>query len=562
MAKSGDKKKQQHGEDQGKVAITAASRYEALSSSRSSYLERARQCSKLTLPSLLPEDDSGGKVSDAPFKTPFQGIGAEGVSTLAARILLTMFPPNMPMFRMTLNDDKLRETREKASQTMEATKEQQAWETEVQTALSKYEQAVQADIEASGDRPTIHESLLHLIIAGNGLLYDSHDVGQGMRFFPLSRYVVNRDPIGRWMEMVIHEKASLKALPVEEQQRIITAMNGGGGDGSTEITDETLVDLYTHVTRDGDKCYSYQECGGQRIEGTDGEYPVDGCPFIPLRMYWVAGEDYGRSYVENYLGDLKSLEALTQAIIEGSAISAKVVFLVQPNGTTKAVDLQRAPNGGFITGNAQDVTALQVQKAADLRVALETMQIIQQRLAKAFMLMDGIRRDAERVTAEEIRAMASELEASLGGIYSMLAQEYQLPYAKRRIFRLTKASKLPALPKDTALPTIITGFEALGRGNDKQKLTSFLTTIASIFGPQAVQQYVNVPDGLSRLAAADGINTEGLIKTPEQIQQEQQEAQQMQMAQQLGPEAMKMMMAGNTSAQQQQQPQQQQEGTM
>ena len=448
----------------------------------------------------------------------------------------------MPMFRMSLNNDKLREARESSAQSgggMEMTEQQKAWETEVQTALAEYERAVQADIEASGDRPTAHETLLHLIITGNGLLCDHKDVGRGMRFFPLSRYVVNRDPMGRWMEIVIHERAAIKTLPAEMQASILTAMNSDGS-AAQEVTDDTLADIYTHVKRDGDSCTSYQECAGQRIPGTDGEYPIDGCPFIPLRMYWVAGEDYGRSYVENYLGDLKSLEALTQAIIEGSAISAKVVFLVNPNATTKAVDLERAPNGGFVTGAVNDVAALQVQKAADLRVALETMQIIQQRLAKAFMLMDGIRRNAERVTAEEIRAMAAELEAGYGGIYSMLSQEYQMPYVKRRIFRLTKASKLPQLPKESVQPTIITGFEALGRGNDKQKLTTFLTTAANIFGPQAIQQYVNVPDGLARLAASDGINTEGLIKTPEQIQQEQQQAQQMQAMETLGPDAMKM----------------------
>ena len=42
----------------------------------------------------------------------------------------------------------------------------------------------------------------------------------------------------------------------------------------------------------------------------------------------VDGEDYGRGRVEEFLGDLQSLESLTQAITEGSAAAAKVVFLV------------------------------------------------------------------------------------------------------------------------------------------------------------------------------------------------------------------------------------------
>ena len=56
---------------------------------------------------------------------------------------------------------------------------------------------------------------------------------------------------------------------------------------------------------------------------------------MPLRFSTVDGEDYGRGRVEEFLGDLKSLEALSQAIIEGSAAAAKVVFTVSPSATTK-----------------------------------------------------------------------------------------------------------------------------------------------------------------------------------------------------------------------------------
>lgn len=497
-------------------------------SGRSSYLDRARQCVKLTIPSLLPEDDSGEKGTDTSFKTPFQGTGAEGVSTLAARMLLALFPANAPMFRMQVADMELANAQEAGNK---------EWETEIQTALSRYEQAVQAEIESSGDRPSMHEAILHLLNAGNVLLFDPPELGQPIRIFPLTRFVVERDPMGRWTEIVIHEKVSLKALPDKMQSAILTATEA---EGEVKEDDESYLDLYTHVRRNGDTCTSYQEVAGQKIEGTDGSYPVAGCPWIPLRMYWVAGENYGRSYVESFLGDLKTLEALTQAIIEASAASAKILFLVHPNSTTKANDLAKAPNCGFVTGSAADVDSLQVQKAGDLRVALETMQIIQNRLSKAFLLMDGMRRDAERVTAEEIRAVAAELEAGLGGVYSMLTQEFQLPYVKRKIHKLTKASKLPQLPDKSVQPSIVTGFEALGRGNDRQKLVQFIGTAAQALGPEALMQYLNISDFLQRLAASDGINTSGLIKTPEELQAEQEQAQQQQAMQSLGPEAMKM----------------------
>ena len=471
--------------------------------------------------------------------------------------MLTLFPPNMPMFRMQLNDAELRQDPEE-SDDAQVNAEQKALGTEVEKALSQYEMAVQDDIEASGDRPSMHEALLHLITGGNVLLHDSPKPGESMRVFPLSRFVVRRDPMGRAIEMVVHETVARNALPDKfldqlEAVNLTTAGNRPVSQEGIPLGDEEPLDLYTHLVRKGERWHSYQECGGQVIPGTKATYTLDSCPFIPLRMYWVAGEDYGRSYVENYLGDLRSLEALTQAIVEASAVSAKVVFAVNPNGITKAADLQRAPNCSFVTGNADDVNPIRVEKGSDLRVALETVGMLNQRLAKAFMLMDGVRRDAERVTAEEIRALASELEAANGGLYSMLSQECQLPYVKRRIARLSKSGKLPVLPEDTVKPTIITGFEALGRGNDRAKLVEFMTTLTNTVGREAVQQFVNVENYIERLALSDGINTKGLIKTQDALQEEQAQAQQMQTMNALGPKAVDAMgKLANTSMQQQQ----------
>ena len=55
---------------------------------------------------------------------------------------------------------------------------------------------------------------------------------------------------------------------------------------------------------------------------------MEKCPFIVLRLFRVAHEAYGRSFCEDLLGDLKSLEYLSKAIVEGSAAAAKIIFYV------------------------------------------------------------------------------------------------------------------------------------------------------------------------------------------------------------------------------------------
>jgi hypothetical protein len=133
--------------------------------------------------------------------------------------------------------------------------------------------------------------------------------------------------------------------------------------------------------------------------------------------------------------------------------------------------------------------------------------------------------------------LSQELESALGGLYSLLSQELQLPIVSRLMDKMSRDKRLPKIPKDIVKPTIVTGVEALGRGNDLNRLDMFLAGANQVVGPQAVTQYLNVSDYFKRRATALGIETEGLIKTEEEIQQAMQQQQMMEMAQKLGAPA-------------------------
>lgn len=303
------------------------------------------------------------------------------------------------------------------------------------------------------------------------------------------------------------------------------------------------------------------------VPNSEGTYKKELLPWRALRMVHLDGEDYGRSYVEEYLGDLKSLEGLMESIVSAAAASSKLVFLVRPNASVKRRDLTNAKNGAVIVGSPDDVKVLQTEKSSDLRVVLETVKRIEDRLAFAFLLNTSIQRDAERVTAEEIRFMAQELESALGGVYSILSQEMQLPIVHILMDRMSSSKKIPKLPKGSVTPVIVTGVEALGRGNDLNKLRGYVQDLMQLaqVNPQAIQM-INFNDLVARLATGHGIDTIGLIKTEEQLQaemQQQQEEQQQQMMMQTmqdaAPSVAKEMVKGTYTGTQGQQPEMQEE---
>ena len=489
-------------------------RYERSETARQPFLDRARDAAKLTIPSLLPPD---GHSAHSKLYTPYQGIGARGINNLSSKMLLALLPPTSPFFRLTVDDFKLQELAQ-----------EEGARAEVEDALSSIERAVMSEIESSSTRIAAFEALKHLLVAGNVLLYQP-DKG-GMRVFHLDRYIIKRDPMGNALEIITQEEIAPSALP-EEIRALLEEPTS-----ESSVNEDEPVKLYTQVVRRDGKWHVSQEVAGIPVPEATGTFPLDKSPYIPLRLSRIDGESYGRGYVEEYQGDLNSLETLTQAIVEAAAASAKVLFLVRPNGTTRARVLSEAPNGAIREGDAADVSTLQVQKSGDMQIAFQSSQEIKERLSYAFLMNSSVQRNAERVTAEEIRYMASELEDALGGIYSILSQEFQLPLVNRLLLQMQKQKKVPQLPKGVVSPTIVTGLEALGRGHDLNKLSAMLDHLQPL-GPEAIQKYMNVGDYIQRVGTSLGMDMDGLIKSDEQMQQEEQQAMAMQTGQQLAPQA-------------------------
>jgi hypothetical protein len=268
----------------------------------------------------------------------------------------------------------------------------------------------------------------------------------------------------------------------------------------------------------------HQEALDKKIVGTEGKAPKDASPWLVLRLNTADGESYGRGRVEEFLGDLRSLEALAQALVEGSAAAAKVIFLVSPSSVTKPQTLAQAGNGAIVQGRPDDIGVIQVGKTADFATASNMITTLERRISDAFLVLTV--RQSERTTAEEVRLTQMELESQLGGLFSLLTVEFLIPYLNRKLLVLQRSGELPRIPKDLVRPTIVAGINALGRGQDRESLTTFITTIAQVLGPEALMKFINADEAIKRLAAAQGIDVLNLVKSMDQQQQEQQAAQQ------------------------------------
>lgn len=103
---------------------------------------------------------------------------------------------------------------------------------------------------------------------------------------------------------------------------------------------------------------------------------------------------------------------------------------------------------------------------------------------------------------------------------------------------LVRSGKLQKLPDNLIQPKIVTGINGLGRNSDKARLIEFISTVAQALGGDILRQYMNLDEAIKRLATSVGIDTNNLVKSKEEIEQEMQAMQQQQLVQSLGSAAL------------------------
>lgn len=489
--------------------IGAATRYKKLIEKRTNYLNRAEEAAELTIPQLYTGTYDGSDEGNS-YNNPYQSLGARGVNNLANKIILTLFPPATAFFKMGINPLAL--------------KAMKKGEGEINQALQVLEKSIVNEMEISQLRSALVDIIKQCIVGGSSVLYVPEE--DSPKVYSLDKIGVKRSKSKKVLELIIKESISYSELDKDVQMQIEKS-----GKIDVEVKDDKKpLDVYTVIKRKKDGMYEvHQDILNMEIEGTKGVYKEKDLPYVFV-PFVDRGESYGRSYIEDFIGDLLSYEGLRKSVLEAAAESARLIYLVKPNATLTTKKLQSAKSGDVLLGNGDDVSVLQADKRLDLQIAQTEMEILRRDLGTLFLLDSSVTRNAERVTAEEIRRVSQELEVALGGIYSTLANVLQEPLVNLYLNRLRKKQLINEALKDVIELEVTTGSAALGRGTEFNSITAFVQSAQSILG-QEFGTYLKMPELMSRIANSLDINTSELIKSQEDIAMERQREQEAQLQQ-------------------------------
>jgi hypothetical protein len=479
------------------AAGTAHACWSDLTSSKDGLMRRVERYASLTIPKIcLPE---GFDLITTDQTHDYQSAGAQAVNHLTNKIMLALFRPSAPFFRVQVD------------QTMKA--ELQAAkmdEAALAPALAQMERDASRELDARAQRPKLYQVIKHLIVAGNVLLCLHKD---GMRVMGLRYFCVKRDQLGRVIKLVIMEHIKFDELE-KDAQAILAGQH----------SPDTKVNHYKLITRNDAGDYEMR----QSVNTTDlgpkfqSKWPEDKLPYRVLAWDLADEADYGTGLVEEYAGDLEALSVLSEAVVDGAILGCEYRWMIKGTGATSAKDFSESSNGDALPGDPDDVAAVQGGNPQAITVAQSVLEKYERRIAGGFLMFSAVTRNAERVTAEEVRLTANELETAYGGVYSGLGNTLQGPVAHW----LLDANGTSINGTHFKI-IVITGLDALSRNSDLENLRLALQDMAEIEQlPEGFKLRVNWNAVADYVGQGRGIDLRKFLLSDEQVQAKIEQAQQ------------------------------------
>lgn len=446
-----------------------------------------------TIPSVFP------RINQAELKYDYQSSGAFFVNSLASKLTQTLFPPNNSFFKLNAGET-----------------------ADLDEDLARIELASSSQLFSNASYAALTYAMQMLIITGNALLVRKDGK---FRVHSPREYVVDHDYLTGDVRSIVL-KQHVTELDLTEHAKTVLGVGSMEYMLSAQREPKTF-DLYTIVywKPSEQRWYEEQYINGKAVHDSIGVYLENLCPYIPVRWSTRPTEWFGRGHVELYAGDFVKLSELSRALTDYEAMACNVKILSDPAGNTDVQELQSPISGLVVQGQPQSVAALEIGDYQKMQALQQSIQLITQRLAVAFMQTTN-QRQGERVTAYEVEVAAREAEQTLGSVYSQLALSLHLPLAYLLCYELDHEIG-ENIAKGALEVQIITGVQALSRSSELQQWVALTQELGLIIPTlQQVSPRFNVEKIIEQFMLGHGISREFLYTEAEMaaiIQQQQAE---------------------------------------
>lgn len=480
-----------------------------------SAVRRAEEYAKYTSPALMVDTLEWQNTTVNSTQTveyDFQSAGALLLNSLASKLTQSLFPPNRPSFQIMASPE-----------LQEIAKEQQVDDATLRSRMAQLERDSSQRLFLNAGYHKLNRAIKLLAATGNALLYRDPDTSK-MTLWSMQNYAVRRTPNGDLDCLVLKQRFKMRELPPEVLADA-AAKRVGGNDPEASVDFFTVV-KYEPTKEKRRRVTVHYQIDDKRV-GPESSYPEHLSPFIVMAWSLADGEHMGRGLVEEYAGDFARLSLVSEQLGLYELDSLNVLNLVDESLGAAVDDYKDADTGDYVPGRANAVQSYERGDYNKITAVNNSIQGVISRLSRAFMYTGDVR-DAERVTAEEIRRTAIEADTLLGGVYSLLSETVQTPLAYLCMWEASASSDnlMLGMLSRAYRPAILTGIPALTRASETQNLLE-ATQEAAVVVPVLTQlsNRFDTEKVIELIFNNKSVDLAAISKTPEQIKLEAEQKQ-------------------------------------
>ncbi len=471
--------------------MNAKELYAAHTKSREKYVQSAIRQSYVTVPSLYSgEKDADVDYtsfkkgmddrynSDDSYTRPHSNIGRDGVNTLSATIVSTLFPLSQPWLQIKLKQE--------FEALVESKKDRKAIEDNF-NSIEDSIQEIQDEIQLINFlNPAIQRNL----IEGQNVIHlwlDDNSIVQ-KRLIPLGKFVAI--------------KSNKKLLYIIIQD-------------TTKIKNKTY-DVYTKVDYTTKQVSRFVDDGNRKTDTITEEHSDSYTYFSSSNL---STTDYEYSYVSELLPDLEFYNRIKYNIKIGIDLFSKINIAYSQGSGILPQTLKKLRPGDYLAANVQgdgSVAGLGVitygHKVGELAFSVNLLSEIASTLNKQFagLLSTQLSNDPRQRTATEIEEMARELNAFSSGI-GQVYQSGLLQSLAANLFNIHKERQRRAGHQTTDIlrAKVVAGNSQLMNIQNAQKLQSHVMGMLQM-NPEYTQR-INWDVYFKRISDHLSIETDDLL---------------------------------------------------
>lgn len=485
------------------MTATIKQQFAQADGARSTFMFSARESALLSKPGVLPAEH---RTEHDPINKPYQSTGTRGVENLVGKLMSAAFPPAFPWFGTKVSS--------KVRAKLKGNDEEIA---RLQSRLYERDRDAIARIETTQFRAPMRRTLRNFLVVGN-FLFQVVPKTYKIKNYRQDNWVTKRSGDGSILFTIVREDVDPLSLSKLKQAKSALDMDDLRG----KTPDERLQPLYTRSMWNPEtKRWVIEEEVNDQIVNTRKQkfnsFIVGGFEDV--------GDDYFEGFVEQNKPDLIAFNGMSRSRNEITAEMARVNMVNDPRSNIRTRKLEKAKQGDVLSGRVDadgKVTGIgyvQSDKQADLQGVLAAMRDVKGDLSKNMLMELDQQPTGDRVTATQVVRIAEELDGGKGGIYSAVADQIQFPYIVVVMSMMVADRLLTTVDPRTADLEIMTGFAALAREVEIEKILRTAQILNSL-GP-GVQARLKDVEIATEVIELTGQDPDRFVKSDDEVAAEQ-----------------------------------------